>query len=369
MSEGTSRRSAIVLAAISIAVFCYIFVFAEPLYPELNAQARWYVDLDQAATPMGVESSDERLLSFSLGERYGYLRPDGRLVSLAGGAGAEPGRTGARVAIADEAFAAPVSTAARGGFVLRTPSGETLRALEGASRPFFHAGMLFSAEADGTGVLAYDPQGTRLWSYRFPCHLSAFGAGAGLAVGGTVDGWLEGVRSDGSRAFAFAPGGSRLQVVLGLGVSPSGKYVAAVTGIDRQRLVVLGQGGADYRVTSHRYLESDYREPVRVVVLKDDRHVLYRRADGIGVRTIDGKVDEVLPVKADDFDVALDERSGIAYVAARRAKRTEVAAFRLPATLLGVVSLPDDCEFIRLDGSSIYFGRASAIGRFDFLEE
>lgn len=374
MGEGTGRVRLMSVAAIAVAVFCYVFVFAEPLYPELSTQARWSLDLQSAGAavasdgaavggathPDAASGSDARLLSFTLGDAYGYLRPSGSVARL------ERAGAGHRLAaVSDERYAVPRASQA---FMLARPDGSELGRLE-ATSPFFAGGRLFSAEGDGTALAAFDEQGRRLWTYSFPCHVSAFSAGEGLAVGGTVDGWLEGIGNDGRRAFLFAPGGSRAQVVLGVGVSPSGTFIAAVTGIDRQRLVVLGKGGADYRVTSHRYLESDYREPVRVVVLPDDMHVLYRRADGIGVYSVDGSVDEVLPVKADDFDVELDEGAGIAYVCARRGGKAEVAAFRLPATLLGRVALPDGCEYVRLDGASVYFGRGSTLGRFDFMEE
>jgi len=190
-----------------------------------------------------------------------------------------------------------------------------------------------------------------------------------MVVGGTVDGWLEGVDSEGRQVFSFAPGGSRLPVVLGVGISRSGDWVAAVTGLDKQRLVVLGRGGNDYRVASHKFLESDFREPVRVVILEDDRHVLYRRDDGVGVWAVDGSIDAVLPVRADTFDVALDESKGIAYIVARRGRKSEIAAFRLPATLLGRIALPDSSEFVRFSGSSVYIGSRTWLARFDFVED
>jgi hypothetical protein len=235
--------------------------------------------------------------------------------------------------------------------------------------PFFSGLRLFSAEEDGTGVMSYDSEGKALWSYSFPSQISAFAAGDGLVVGGTVDGWLEGVSSDGRQAFSFAPGGSRLSVILGLGVSRNGAWVAAVSGLDRQRLVVLGRGGTDYRVTSHRYLDSDYREPVRVIVMDDNEHVLYRRPDGIGVWSVDGSVDAVLPVKADDFDVAIDDALGVAYLAARRSRKTEIAIFRRPSTLLGRIGLPDSSEYVRFQGSTAYIGGRTWLARFDFVEE
>lgn len=363
MSEGKGRRNVIAVLVAVVLIAVYFFVFSEPLRPELSAAPLWTIDLVAApaapaqAAPGGRESP---AVSFSTSTRFGYFYPDGSVAIVGEATGAVP--------VSDASYIRAEAVSGRTNYSLRAPSGDLIADLD-AGAPFYSSGRLFSAEADGSGVAAYDDDGNRLWSYAFPCQLSAFSAGDSLAVGGTVDGWLEGVDAAGRRAFSFAPGGSRLQVVLGLGVSGSGDWIAAVTGVDRQRLVVLGRGGADYRVASHRYLDSDYREPVRVVVLDDDRHVLYRRPDGIGVWSVDGEVDELLPVKADDFDVSLDEDRGLALLVARRGKKVEVVAFRLPATLLGRVSLPDGSDYARLIGSSVYFGSGESISRFDFMEE
>jgi len=360
MSEGKGRRSvfAVLVAVVLIAV--YFFVFAEPLRPELSAAPLWTISLSASTAATPPDGADPTAVSFSTASRFGYFYTDGSPGFVGEASGPVP--------VSDSSYVRAEAVPGGVNYSLRSPAGSAFADLD-ASAPFYSSGRLFSAEADGSGVAAYDGGGNRLWSYAFPCQLSAFSAGDDLAVGGTVDGWLEGVDSAGRRAFAFAPGGSRLQVALGLGVSRSGKWIAAVTGVDRQRLVVLGRGGADYRVASHRYLGSDYREPVRVVVLDDDRHVLYRRPDGVGVWSVDGEVDELLPVKADDFDVSLDEERGLALLVARRGKKAEVVAFRLPATLLGRVPLPDGSEYVRLIGSSVYFGAGDTISRFDFMEE
>ena len=357
MSDGKGRRITIAVLVVVVMILAYFFVCAEPLSTELSAVPRWRVEI--AVTPdamLAADRSAETLLSYSTPTRHGYFWPDGRIAFMAD----------VPAAISDKSYV--VSAKDGAGSMLRTP-GVTTGMPIAASQLFFSSDKLYSAETDGTGFAAWDEAGHKLWSYTFPCQLSAFSAGDALAVGGTVDGWLEGVTSDGRKAFSFAPGGSRLPVILGLGVSRSGNWIAAVSGIDRQRLVVLGRGGADFRVTSHRYLDSDYREPVRVIMMSDDRHVLYRRPDGIGVWSVDGKVDELLPVKADDFDVHVDTERGIAYLVARRGHKSEIVVLRLPATLLGRIQLPDSSEFVRFVGSSAYVGDKTWLARFDFVEE
>ncbi|PKL08227.1 MAG: hypothetical protein CVV51_09995 [Spirochaetae bacterium HGW-Spirochaetae-7] len=356
MSDGKGRRVAIAVFAIVVMILAYFFVCTEPLSAELSAVPRWRIDIAATAeTALPAGESVEGLLSYSTDTRHGYFWPDGRVAFMAD----EP------AAISDKSYVIPSRNGS--GSMLKVPGKPAGLPIE-AHLPFFAADKLYSAELDGSGFAAWDQSGRKSWSYAFPCQLSAFSAGDTLAVGGTVDGWLEGVTVDGRKAFSFAPGGSRLSVILGLGVSRSGDWIAAISGIDRQRLVVLGRGGADFRVTSHRYLDSDYREPVRVIVMSDDRHVLYRRTDGIGVWSVDGKVDEVLPVKADDFDVHADGERGLAYLVARRGRKSEIVVFRLPATLLGRISLPDSSDYVRFVGSSAYVGGRTWLARFDFVE-
>ncbi|GAB1455425.1 MAG: hypothetical protein RBT62_09395 [Spirochaetia bacterium] len=358
MSDGSGRRLSITILVLFLVILVYFFAVAEPLYPELSVAPRWTIDIGASSANTADSVSGSELFSFSSGNHNGYFSLDGKGFTI-------PVAT-ERVIVSDASYVLLKDDSS--GSELKSPQGSLIADIASSS-VFFSGGRLFSSEDEGTGLNAYDVGGQKLWSYTFPCQLSAFASGDNLVVGGTVDGWLEGIRPDGVKAFSFSPGGSRLSVILGLGVSQSGQWLAAISGIDRQRLVVLGRGGTDFKVSSHRYLDTDYREPLRVIVMDDDRHVLYRRPDGIGVWSVDGSVNEVLPVKADDFDISLDRTKNIAYLVARRGHKSEIVAFRLPATLLGRIALPDTSEYVRFVGSSAFVGGGSWLLRFDFVEE
>jgi len=363
MTEGDGRRSAVTILIAILALVSYFFVCPEPLSKELSAIPRWKSILPATGgefRPNGLpaESPEIRQIAYSTSGRFGYFLSDGTVAFMTEATG--------NFAISDAMYITIPGNGSSG--VLRTSGNKEINAIKEIS-PFFSSNRLFSAKADGTGVASFDDGGNLKWSYIFPCQLSAFASNGELSVGGTIDGWLEGIDNDGKKIFSFSPGGSRLPVVLGTAVSGSGKWIAAISGIDRQRLIVLGRGGADYRVASHRYLESDYREPVRVVIMDDDTHVLYRRDDGVGVWSVDGKVDAVLPVIAEDFDVSIDASHGVALLTARQGKTKSVTVFRTPSTLIGTISLPDTSEYIRILGSSIYVGSRTWIARLDVVED
>jgi hypothetical protein len=334
-------------------IVAYFFLFPETLPAELGLRAQWRVS--SAAT--GRFAAVDMGIPFSFQDRFGYISPDGRSSSIGLSAGGAQISGGCYVL-----SASPTSSA------LFDADGKPIGSIDGYG-PFFVGDRLFSATPDGLGLRAHDAFGSVQWLYMFPSHLSAFDASPTLAIGGTVDGSIEGVALDGSKVFSFAPGGSRLQVILGLAIDPSAKHIAAISGIDPQRLVVLGQGAGDYRVISHRYLDSDYREPARVAFMPGERYVLYRRPDGIGIWSVDGKVDELLPITAEDFRVYYDEARDLAYVAARTKDSLSIVAFQPPTRILGRVELPLQSEFVHVEASALYFGGMDGLYKLVFLEE
>lgn len=342
----------------SVSVLVYFFLFPFPLDTELAALPRWAVRIvpgggrSQSGVPAGVP--DGTRIAFSSGSSYGYFSSDGTVFFADSAQGG--------VTVSDNAYALLDEPA-----LYSATSRSRIAALSGI--PFFAHDELFSAAADGTALLAYGPDGSRRWSYQFPAPLSAFGSTGALSVGGTVDGLIEGVSADGRQLFSFAPGGSRLQVILGLAVSPLTGRVAAISGLDRQRLVVLGPGGASYRVDSHRYLDSDYRSPVDIAFLDEDRYVVYPRPDGIGVWAVDGSVDTLLPVQADRFSLAMDDDTGVAFLMAVQGQHTELVVFRPPNALIGRIPMPGAVDFLHIDASTLYFLSGDTMARVDFRQE
>jgi hypothetical protein len=357
MNEQLERHPVLRSLVMILCVLVYFFVGAEPLAREYTARPVWRTALERVSDPEILPGA----YGFSTGDWFGFISRDGRL----GLADEVPG--GATVS--DWAFVAnPVGTSPTSPRELRGVDGGILGLLD-EGLPFFASGRLFTASMDGTSVSSHGRDGLALWNHAFPSQVSAFMANEDMVIGGTVDGWLEAIDARGERILRFSPGGSRLPVILGVGISPSSSWIAMLSGLDTQRLVVLGRGKSDYRVVSHRYLDSAYREPARVAVLGDDRHVLYRQPDGIGVWEVSGKTDDILPVRADDFEVYFHQDQALAYLVASHAGDSELVVFRPPAKLLGSIDLGKGLEVVTVDGSTTYLAGGEAIARIDFIKE
>ena len=357
MNERLERHPFLRSIILALCVVLYFFIGAEPLASEYSIKPIWRKALDRVINP---ESKNE-VKGFITGDWFGFISSDGQL-------GYTDKSQGGTV-ISDWAFVTkPPELPPANPPELRSSQGEPLGFL-GLGSPFFSRDRLFSAALDGTTVLTYDTYGKPSWSYSFPSQISAFATNKEIVIGGTVDGWIEAINDRGERIVRFAPGGSRLPIILGVDISESSSLIAILSGLDSQRLVVLGRGKDEYRVVSHRYLESSYREPVRIAVLGDNRHVLYRQPEGIGVWEISGKTDDILPVKADDFELYYNPEQGLAYITATYAGNNELVVFRPPAKLLGRVDLGENTSVFRIDGVTAYLASAEAIGRLDFIKE
>ncbi|MBL8968079.1 MAG: hypothetical protein JNG85_13825 [Spirochaetaceae bacterium] len=302
MEEIGKRRLA--AAAIALAGIAYFFACARPLPKTLVLAPGWARALPAAAlsaapaaapsgaaAPMVIDDRSVATLEtkagpgstgfdkgasgfpYALAGRYGYFDAQGLIAS---------------------ADAAPFGLAqSKGAYIAydRLPESLSLRSAGGAELaritepgyPFFAAGRLFLLRPGQASVAEIGPDGAALWSRDFPSIVTAFDASEELALFGLMDGSLVGVGPKGAELLSFSPGGSRIAGIYGCAVSPDGEMVAAVSGLDRQRLVVLERRSAAYRVTYHRWLESDYRRPVAMAFTGDGSYLAYESPTGLGL--------------------------------------------------------------------------------------
>jgi len=280
----------------------YFLVCAIPLQKELILVPSWVRTVSSALAdpaaaapnPAAKGKAASPLMAgapipFRLGDRFGYFRPDGSILFVS--------PVGYGVALAPDAFAAYDRLSE--GFAIKSPNGQDLARVAAPGYPFFAAGRRFVIGPDQASVSELAANGSSIWNYQFPSIVTAFDACPSLAAFGLMDGSLVGLDRSGAAQLNFAPGGSRIACAYGIAVSPDGKLVAAITGADKQRLVVLEKRSAAYRVTYHRYLASDYRRPVYIAFTSDSSRLAYESPSGIGVYDARTRDESVVSVSAD----------------------------------------------------------------------
>jgi hypothetical protein len=360
MEEIGKKRLA--AAGAAAAGLVYFLVCAFPLHEELILVPSWTRSVASApSVPASGGASRAKAgasMPFRLGGRYGYFDADGR---IAFAATAPYG-----VAMASDAFA--TYERASEGFAIKSPEGAEIARVASVGYPFFAAGRRFVIAPDQATVSELDRRGGLAWTYTFPSIVTAFDASPSIAVFGLMDGSVVGLDGSGTAALDFAPGGSRIAGVYGVAASPDGLLVAAVTGLDKQRLVIMEKRSAAYRVVYHRYLSSDYRRPVGIAFTSDGRRLAYESPSGVGIYDRASRVETLVSVPAPDR-LGITVRGGelMALLSGSGADKRLVCA-AMPDRRLVDVTLRAKDAFIEARGDSIFLGLDDDIVRMDLQE-
>lgn len=370
MEELGKKRLA--AAAAIFAGIVYFFVCALPLRKELVLKPVWAretVEIPHAAgeaaasAKKGADSAADQASAsahyFTLSGRFGYFEADGKLLfsaALPYGATLSP-----------EAFATydRLST----GFSIRSPSGAELGRSNVPGYPFFDSGRRFVLAPDQCGVTEIGRNGAVIWRRQFGSVITAYGGSPSLAAFGLMDGTIVGLGRKGEDLLSFAPGGSRLPGVYGVAVSPDGLLVAAVCGLDKQRLVVLEKRSSAYRVTFHRWLESDFRRPVAMSFTEDGRRLVYEAPGGAGVYDRATRRESLIAAgSVGPLGDSVEEAGMLALLAGSGAERRLICASPDDRRLIDLPLRASDAS-LEVDGRSFYLGLDGDLVRMDLREE
>jgi hypothetical protein len=375
MEEIGKRRLA--AAAVAVAGLAYFLACAFPLQKELVLVPVWSRSISAApAAPMPSASTKKGSSSglapgqasgspiaaspipFRLGDRFGYFNADGSLLF------ASPVAYG--VALAPDAFATYDRLSE--SFAIKSPAGAELARVSGVGYPFFAAGRRFLIGPDQATVSELSGSGATAWTYQFPSIVTAFDASPSLAAFGLMDGTIVGLDRAGAAALNFAPGGSRVAGVYGVAVSPDGQLVAAMTGADKQRLVVLEKRSTAYRVTYHRYLASDYRRPVSMAFTVDGSRLAYESPSGVGIYDRSSRSETVVSLPADSRLGLTTMRGELMVFLSGRGEDKRLLCTALPDRRVVDLSFKAKLAFVQAEGNSLYLGLDDSIVRMDLKE-
>jgi hypothetical protein len=361
MEEAGKKRIAIVLAA-AVGIV-YFFVCAHPLPKELVLAPSWARLLASAPSSPNVaeaNSAEGDAIPFRLGDRFGYFSPNGSIFFAAVPAYG--------VALASDAYA--VYDRLSTGFSIVSPRGSVIAKVDALGYPFFAASRRFVIGPDQASVCELGADGGILWSRRFSSVATAFAACPSLAVFGLMDGSIVGIDPSGEEILNFSPGASRISGIFGVAVSPDGKTVAAVSGLDRQRLIVLEKRISAYRVAYHRWLDSDYRRPIAMAFTPDGRRMLFESPEGVGIfeHSSRGGRETVLRVASPSgFGQTLRDGWLLVFIAGTEHKRRLVCA--LPSGKVVIdVPLSAGQTYIQTIGDAVFVGADDRIARLDLRE-
>jgi hypothetical protein len=364
--EETGKKRLAAAAVVAVGVV-YFLVCAQPLgkeYVLAPVWARETAKAPQAPAASGPAAAARiaaqgKVFPFRLGGSYGYFDEAGSILFSA------PAPYG--VALAGDAFAAYERLSE--GFSIRSPSGAELAKCALPGYPFFDSGRRFVLSPDQCSVAELGQDGLAIWKRQFGSVITAFGGSPSLAVFGLMDGSLVGVGRKGEELLSFAPGGSRLAGVYGAAVSPDGLLVAAVCGLDKQRLVVLEKRSSAYRVTYHRWLESDFRRPIAMAFTADGRRLVYEAPAGAGVWERDSRREFLVSASSvGRVGASLEGNRMLVLLAGAGEEKRLICASPDDRRLVDLPLRASDA-FLEVSGRSIFVGADGDLVRLDLRRE
>ncbi|MDR1277812.1 MAG: WD40 repeat domain-containing protein [Treponema sp.] len=330
-----------------------VFIGENSLKPETTED-------DDDAVPAEGESAGP-LLSFTLGDRFGYVDSQGRFsmnriktaqVSLSedywSEYGAEPGRIE----------------------VYNSLNSEVITIEDGRAYPLFLDKRIFLIGSEQNSLSALDNAGKTLWTYDFSAPLTCIDAAGGIILTGSLDGVVEVLDSGGKHIFSFEPGGSRLPVILGCAVSPDGSRLGIISGIDDQRFLLLERFGdtanGEYKVVYHEFLEDGFRRAVFISFIEQNGYVVFERAGGLGVYKISARKGIKVPLEGTINAIDNSGGDGLLFiVTSPSAGQKKLIALKLPGRIIMEAPFKSETVFLGRSGSRIYTGGRTTMASFD----
>ena len=280
----------------------YFFIAARPIPRETVLVQGWISDLkEETEAAAGRVSQPGQLLPFVLGDHFGYVDSSGQFAIN-------------RIKTNDIYIGESMwteYTAEPSNIEIKNISEETIINIQNpVGYPVLLDNRVFIVGSEMNSLSEIDVNGNIRWTYEFGAPLTSIDAAAGLVVTGSLDGIVEIIDSNGDRIYYFEPGGSRLSVILGCAISSNGLRVGIISGIDRQRFILLerlSSTDVNYRVVYHEYLETGFRRPVRISFIDEDRRIVYERMGGISCYSIRSRRGVYIPL---DGEIAAIDNSG-----------------------------------------------------------
>ncbi len=257
----------------------YFAIFPYPLGKELVARPAWAVDLTSTSSNTAAggpqTAAGAGTAPFRLGELFGYVTSDGKLVHLE--------RSLFQTALSSAGYIN--YTRVGTDWIMRDPLGERLLAFSGTGYPLLSPDgrRVLLVSPDLTGLTEVDANGDTVWSRDFPAIMTCASLQGDYLLVGLLNGSLQLLGRRGTPLYQGHSPASRIPAIYGCTVAHDGSFVALVSGIEPQVLTVLEKSGSSYSGAVHEALATDFRREVRMGFSPDSRYLWYEDGRGVGL--------------------------------------------------------------------------------------
>jgi len=262
------------MKARSIAFLCillfiiYFFVFARSAGKELIVVPKSVTALRDLNSPPARGAGPFLAIQNTRGA--GFIDEEHELVSY---------YSGDRIALDKEWIA----IYRENGLQLLKPTGRIISRFADSVYPIERDGNLYLADDSGNLSKVDPTNGARIWEKNYISRLTSIDARADRTLVGLLDGRIELIDKNGKVLLSYKPGGSRVEAIYGAIISNDESKIALIAGLEPQRFLILEERRSIFRPIHHHNTASDYRRPISMGFIRNDRQVLYEGDGGVEV--------------------------------------------------------------------------------------
>lgn len=268
---GEKKRKYVVPLSICFLV-AYLFLASRPLETEPALSPDWTVSLDRQGHEPRSFIPPQAIPFVSTGH-FGFLDEQGELYLCE--------ERSERLSIGPFAWSRYPARAETARIIHTDTQRVVMSSLPGY--PWLADGSTWILAPEQQAISLITDTGEEAWTYHFDAPITSLDAANGILMAGLLTGTVHALDHQGSVIFSFTPGASRVELVCGAKLSPDARFMGIVSGLDRQRVLLLERTGNAWKVVWHRYMDTDFRRPVQLYFLDGGRKLLHEDKEGISI--------------------------------------------------------------------------------------
>lgn len=342
-----------ILSGTLVFLIIYMFLAAFPTGPSMYFSPVWTIDT--ATGKIESEAQNGPLEPFKLQKRFGFFTPEGKI--------AFSRETEDRSTVSKAGWGIYADNAAE--TEIFNPDGTFKLKIGAPGFAHLEDDRVYLFLPGGDGVRQYDAAGVELWTREHTAPITAFHSSPAGTILGYADGNLTVVKPDGSELFSFYPGGSDLEVILGAAISEDGKYAACVSGIERQRFLLIRMDGPQYKIVHHQWLKGDLRRQVYVDFVDTGAYAFFECAEGLGIVDTSAHSSQIIPIKGRLIAVGSEPASSLFTALTQDGQDCQILAIERPRYLVAQTRFKAKDAFLLQRGTTVYLGTDNLISRID----
>lgn len=344
-----SKKNLHIIAAGAVFCILYILLAVKPGSTELNLTPQWTAEIEKTQLP----DETAELIPFRLGQNLGYFTDDGK-VSL-------NVNFPYKAAISRNYYALFGGSNESASFF--SAKGSSLGLIKIDGFPFFDDDRIYVTLPGGNAFCQCDVNGVKEWQYEYYSPVTCFASGRNGCVAGFADGRLTAFDAVGNVTLDFTVEGSDYSVILGAGISPDGKTVAALCGQNRQRFIVARCEGSHSKIIFHEYVDDATVLQVPVKFSIDGKTVYYGCSNALGIVDLENLKSAKIKVSGYISQIEESPTNGFVYILSRAEGRYKVTVLEPFCNKAAEFSFDADSSFIQSRGDSLYVGRDRKISK------